>query len=190
MLVGLSSFGIRENPPYSKILMHRLLSISTTIASASAGIPYTTVTLCSTSCASTSSTPTSGSDVLTKYSISIILVIAEVVICWWTIYGCLVVVLNGPHIDPIVIMGNIVPVISNRSHQHSFQCLMQLLEFLMRRFLELLEFGSRRNLLATSSVVKGIVTVALIEHGQKKLALIPTDIVEDLVRTIRSVCVF
>jgi hypothetical protein len=85
------------------------------------------------------------------------------------IYGSLVVVLNESHMDPIVIMGNIVLVILNKSHMHSFQLFMQLLlEFLMRCFLELLEFGSRKNLPITNNIVKGIIAIALIGHDQDK----------------------
>jgi hypothetical protein len=72
--------------------------------------------------------------------------------------------MNEPHLDPIVIMGIIIPLIPNRPCLHLLQRLLQPLYCLQRHLLELLEFGSRRSLPFTRDVVKGIVFVALIGH--------------------------
>jgi hypothetical protein len=134
------------------ILTHRLLSITTPIASASRHSSYHQqhrarnplhlhvlhpyVMLC----------------IPAKYSINAIPVIAEVVICRWKIYGCRVVKLNGPHTDPIVILGIIIPVITNKFYLDSFQHILQPLECLLRCLLELLEFGSRTSLSRAGSL--------------------------------------
>jgi hypothetical protein len=130
-----------------------------------------------TTCAPTSFTPSIYSNVLSEHSFSEVFIVTKIFIDRWSVYGCRSLVRNRPHSDPIIIMGIIVPVIMIRTYVHALHHLPHLahllshllLHLLLHRLLDLLkllEFGSPRSLYVTNSVVKGIVTVALIGHDQ------------------------
>jgi hypothetical protein len=114
------------------------------------------------------------SNVLSKHSFSKVFIITKIFIDRLSIYGCRSLVRNRPHLDLIVIMGIIVPVITIRTYLHVFHHLPHLVHLLLHLLLhhlldllELLEFGSRRSLPVMSIVIKGIVTVALTYNSPK-----------------------
>jgi hypothetical protein len=113
-------------------------------------------------------TPSIYSNVLSEHSFSEVFIVTKILIDRWSVYGCKLSAKIGPHLNPIVIMGIIVPMITIRTHVHALHHLSHLAHLLSHRLLELLEIGFPRSLPVTINVVKGIVTVALIGYDQDK----------------------
>jgi hypothetical protein len=110
-------------------------------------------------------TPSIYTNISSEHSFSEVFTITEIIIGQWSVYGCSSLVRNWPHLDLIVIIGKIVPMITNRTHVHALHHLPHLL---VHCLLELLEFTSPRSLLVTSGIIKGIITIAPIGHDQDK----------------------
>jgi hypothetical protein len=54
------------------------------------------------------------------------IIVTKIFIDRWSVYGCKSLVMSMPHSDPIVNMGIIVPMITNRTHVHALHHLSRL----------------------------------------------------------------
>ena len=115
------------------ILKSRLLFISISVASAFIGIPHmasSTALITFEVYTTTTSAPTSFTlliyfNVLSEHSFSEVFIVTKIFIGQWSVYGCKSLVRNRPHLDPIVIIDIIFPVITIMTYVHALHHLSQ-----------------------------------------------------------------